>query len=367
MSSTSTSAVRVDLGSNRSYTIAFQPLAQLAVRMRAAGLSATRCLVVTDENVGALYGETLSEALDSGGYDSRVITLPPGETTKSAGHLQRIYDDALPWGLERNTPLVALGGGVIGDLAGLAAATLLRGLPLVHLPTTLIAQVDSAIGGKTGINHETGKNLIGAFHQPRLVLADPAVLQSLPDREWTSGLAEVVKHGLIADEGLFVDVESGWGDILGRRTAAVRRIVPRAASVKARIVSEDELESGLREILNFGHTFAHAIEKVAGYGAFTHGEAVAAGMRAALHLSRELASDLDADRADALVRRIPVPSRLRELDIPSLMGAMKADKKVRDGRIRLVLLDRIGRAYVTDDVAHGLIEQAWQFAHEAVG
>ncbi len=359
--------VRVELDSRRSYTIAFEPLARLPDRIRSAGVTATRCIVVSDEQVQALYGEEVMELLASAGFESLPITLPVGETTKSAEQLQRVYDAALPWGVERGTPLVALGGGVIGDLAGFAAATLLRGLPLFQVPTTLIAQVDSAVGGKTGINHETGKNLIGAFYQPRMVLADPSVLQSLPHREWTSGLAEVVKHGLIADQTLFADLESVWDDVFDRRRESVERIVPRAARVKARIVSEDEHESGLREILNFGHTFGHAVENVAGYGTFTHGEAVAAGMRAALYLSKRLAPELDAARADALVSRIPMPSGFADLPVPSLMAAMKTDKKVREGRLRFVLLDRIGHAYLTDDVPLGSIEDAWTYAREAIG
>ncbi len=359
--------IRVELDAERSYPIIFASLSDLPDRLRSIGLSAGRCLVVTDENVGALYAGDVLERLASGGFDSHLITLQAGEETKSSASLQRIYDGALAWGIERRTPLLALGGGVIGDLAGFAAATLLRGLPLVQVPTTLIAQVDSAIGGKTGINHKTGKNLIGAFHQPRAVLADPAVLQTLPRRQWTSGLAEVVKHGLIADEALFADLESSWPDVLDREETALTRTIPAAARVKACIVREDEMESGLREILNFGHTFAHALEKVAGYGTFTHGEAVAAGMRAALHLSSRVVPEFDSDRADELVRRIPVPSGLAGLPVESLTAAMKADKKVRGGRVRFVLLDRIGHAFVTDDVRAAWVEEAWRFAAHAVG
>jgi 3-dehydroquinate synthase len=230
------------------------------------------------------------------------------------------------------------------------------------VPTTLIAQVDSAIGGKTGINHPVGKNLVGAFYQPRFVLADPAVLQSLPAREWTSGLAEVVKHGLIADEELFAFLEENWKWVLEMDRATIEWMVPRAVAVKARIVSQDEREAGRRAILNFGHTFAHAIENVSGYGVFTHGEAVAAGMRAALHLSRSRVPDLLFDRADSLVTRLPVPPAIARLDVEELMAAMQADKKVRHGRLRFVLLETIGQAYVTDVVDPAEVRAAWKYA-----
>jgi 3-dehydroquinate synthase len=318
------------------------------------------CLVVTDEHVGPLYAGVAEESLRTTGWNPYVITLPAGETTKAIPYLQKIYDNALSHGVERNTPLIALGGGVVGDLAGFAAATLLRGIPLIQMPTTLIAQVDSAIGGKTGINHEMGKNLIGAFYQPKLVLADTSLLQSLPQREWTSGLAEVVKHGLIADEELFRYLEDNWPEILEREHDIVDWMVPRAARVKAVVVSQDETETGLRAILNFGHTFAHAIERVSAYRVFTHGEAVAAGMRAALFLSRTRHPDLPFERADALVSSLPVPRELTNLDVDRLTDAMKADKKVRHGKIRFVLLDHIGHAYVTDDVDPKAVREAWK-------
>jgi 3-dehydroquinate synthase len=367
MTSTDAPTVQVELGSRRRYDIFFDRLSKLPERMRTTGLRPGKCVLVTDENVGMLYGEAVAGALSQAGFDCAVVTLEPGEATKSMGHLQLIYDAALSRGVERSTPLVALGGGVIGDVAGFAAATLLRGLPLVQVPTSLIAQVDSAIGGKTGMNHAAGKNLIGAFHQPRLVLADPSVLQSLPNREWTSGLAEVVKHGLISDSELFGDLEAAWDHLFDRRQETVERLVPRAARVKAAVVADDEREAGRRETLNFGHTFGHAIERVAGYGTLTHGEAVAAGMRAALHLSRRRMPRVEAERADALVSRIPVPPQLGELDVSALIEAMAADKKVREGRLRLVLLERIGHAYVTDDVPREQLEAAWRFARAAAG
>lgn len=347
--------------------ISFAPLGTLPAVLRAGGVEADRCLVVTDEHVARLYGDAVCNNLARKKIEPHLVVLPPGEESKSQDRLAEIHDRALAWGVERGTPLVALGGGVIGDLAGFAAATLLRGIPFFQVPTTLIAQVDSSIGGKTGINHEAGKNLIGAFYRPAGILTDPALLQSLPAREWTGGLAEAIKHGLIADEALFTELETQMDALLDRNGSVVERIVPRTASVKVRIVEEDEFETGLRTILNFGHTFAHAIEKVAGYGVYTHGEAVAAGMRAALHLSEHTAPDFTAERADRIVRRIPVPPGLASLSIADLMDAMKLDKKVRRGNVRLVLLDRIGHAFVTGDVPSALVEKAWAFVQEAIG
>ncbi len=347
--------------------ISFAPLDTLPRVMRSSGVEAGRCLVITDEHVAARYGDAVCACLASEQIKPHLLALPPGEATKSHGRLVEIYDHALAWGMERGVPLVALGGGVVGDLAGFAAATLLRGIPLFQVPTTLIAQVDSSIGGKTGVNHAAGKNLIGAFYRPAGVLTDTTVLKSLPSREWTSGLAEVFKHGLIADEALFEELETASDALFERNEDVVERIVPRAADVKVRVVREDEFETGRRAILNFGHTFAHAIEKVAGYGAYTHGEAVAAGMRAALYLSGQVAAGFNPVRADQLVGRIPVPPGLAALSIADLTEAMKQDKKVRGGEVRLVLLERIGRAFVTGDVPSRLVEKAWAFAQEVVG
>ncbi|MDX1488295.1 MAG: 3-dehydroquinate synthase family protein, partial [Acidiferrobacterales bacterium] len=260
------SPLPVHLGSERSYALHFRPLADLPSLMDETGLRPGRCLLVTDENVAALYLSQLLVALTDTGWIPHEIVLVSGESTKSAAALQSIYDEALAWGVDRKTPVLALGGGVVGDLAGFAAASLLRGLPLVQIPTTLIAQVDSAIGGKTGINHSTGKNLIGAFHQPRLVCIDVPTLQTLPEREWSSGLAEVVKHALIADAGFFATLDANWEAILKRSPEVVENIVYHAARIKTKIVAEDEREKGRRAILNFGHTFGHALERVAGYG-----------------------------------------------------------------------------------------------------
>lgn len=355
--------VAVDLSGGRTYHIHFAPVAKLGSLLAAAGLLPGPCIVVTDANVAEHWLAAVTSAL--GAWEPLVMVLPAGERTKSAASLQSIYDRVLRAGIDRQTPVIAVGGGVIGDLAGFAAATLLRGVPLVQVPTSLIAQVDSAIGGKTGINHAVGKNLVGAYCQPRLVCADPAVLATLPALEWTSGLAEVVKHALIADPAFAAFLDRHWQAVLARKPATVLRMIPWAAAVKAKVVSEDETEQGRRAILNFGHTFGHAIEHTAGYGQFTHGEAVALGMRAALTYSGRLHPDFRTAKAVELVRRIPVRHTLSSLacSMDDLVDAMQYDKKVQRGRLRLVVLRRTGRAYVTDQVSRQELAIAWQSAY----
>lgn len=349
----------MQLSPGRASPIFFSPLAAVPGLMESCGLSRGNCVVITDQNVGQLYGPTLESALLSEGWTPHVLTLPSGERTKSAQNLQTIYDFALGIGIERRTPMLALGGGVVGDLGGFAAATLLRGLPLVQLPTSLIAQVDSAIGGKTGINHKQGKNLIGAFHQPQLICADLSTLQSLPELEWRSGMAEVVKHALIADPGLIASLTTHWSDLMVRHTAVVEDIVIRAAAVKVAVVSEDERETSRRMILNFGHTYGHAIEREAGYGRFTHGEAVAVGMLAALKVSHLRNPALPLSCLSEIVSRLPVRHTLEGIDPAALRRAMNSDKKVQGGAIRLVLLRGAGEAYVTDRATLEEIDAGW--------
>jgi 3-dehydroquinate synthase len=337
--------------------------------MEAAGLRPGQCLVVTDEHVAAHYREPLTEALRAAGWTPRTLVLPPGEATKSDEQLRRICDEALGWGIDRETPVVALGGGVIGDLAGFAAATLLRGVPLVHVPTSLVAQVDSSLGGKTGINHATGKNLLGAFWQPALVVADPDALQTLPAREWRGGLAEVVKHAVLEADGTLLSfLEQHDEAVAARDPDVVRELVPLAARVKARIVEDDEREAGRRAVLNFGHTLGHAVEQTLGYGRVTHGEAVALGMRAALVLSRRTAglSDEGADRALRLTRLTGVPPDAARLSLGDLRPAMQSDKKNVAGTVRFVLLRDLGAPFVTGDVTDDDLAAAWNAACESV-
>ena len=364
-------AVHVALASGRSYAVHFEPLATAPLHLREAGLEG-RVLVVTDATVGPLHLDALADALRADGRELAALAVPAGEASKSERQLSAVYDWALGQGLSRQTPVLALGGGVVGDLAGFAAATLLRGLPLVHLPTTTISQVDSAIGGKTGINHAAGKNLVGAFHQPHLVLADPATLQTLPEREFRSGLAEAVKHALISDAALAERIERDWPALSDRRPDVLAALVRDAAAVKAAVVEADEREAGDRALLNFGHTFGHALEREAGYGTLTHGEAVALGMRAALHLSESLRAGHVAGslgppfaRADALVARLapPPPS----LDPDRLTEAMQSDKKRTAGGLRFVVLDDVGRARLASDVPAPFVRSAWDYALAAGG
>ncbi len=353
--------IHVSLGNAQTIPIWFASLTELPSYCESVDLRIGPCILITDTNLVPLYlNQVKTSLLDSGWGPTTEIIIPSGEASKSADVLQSIYDQTLQSGLDRQTPIFALGGGVIGDLAGFAAATLLRGLPLVHLPTSLIAQVDSSIGGKTGINHRIGKNLIGAFYQPHLVLTDLDLLQSLPELEWTSGLAEVVKHGFIADADFFTYLSSNWDAILQRDNEHVQRMVIHAARIKASIVSKDEKESSLRAILNFGHTFAHSIERVAGYGQFTHGEAVALGMRAATKVSSLIHPNLPHHLIDSFLLKLPVRNSIGDISIDALIQAMYYDKKVMAGQLRLILIRDIGDAYVHDQVSEDLIAQGWE-------
>ncbi len=359
--------LRVDAAGG-AYDVAFAPLAELGARMHAAGLQRERALVVTDATVGALYGDAAVASLDSEGITADVLTVAPGEASKSLAVYADLVDRTLALAPDRATPVVALGGGVVGDLAGFLAATLLRGLPLVQVPTSTLAQIDSSVGGKTGVNTGAGKNLVGAFHAPRLVLVDPSVLRTLPDREHASGLAEAVKHALL-DRGTLYDTLSAQLDhVLQRDPDVLPPVLREAVAVKARVVSADEREGGARAFLNFGHTFGHALERVAGYGAVTHGEAVAVGMRAALHLSAELAGAAAGDRLpepwgamDALVRRLPVPLP-PPLDAVDLAAAMAVDKKRGAAGLRFVVLDAPGQPRLASDVPPALVDAAWRWA-----
>jgi 3-dehydroquinate synthase len=269
----------------------------------AAGLKPGRAALVTDSNVARLYGAHAQSALAAAGFDATTLEVPAGEASKSLATLDQVYDRLVAAELDRSSALFALGGGVVGDLAGFAAATYLRGLAVVQIPTTMTAQVDSALGGKTGVNHRTAKNLIGAFHQPRMIVADVATLASLPEREFREGLAEVIKYGAIMDASMVAALETSMPAILARDPARLEQIVDQSLRHKAAIVASDEREGGLRKILNFGHTIGHALEASAGYGSYFHGEAVAIGMVAAAGLSRAYAG-LSVGEADRLVRLI---------------------------------------------------------------
>lgn len=311
----------------------------------------SQALVVTNDAVADLYLPPLQESLCAD--DSRqvdVMTIGDGEEHKSLATYGRILDELIAKRHNRSTTVVALGGGVVGDVAGFAAATYQRGVSLVQIPTTLLALVDSSVGGKTAVNHPSGKNLVGAFHQPRAVIADVRVLKTLPQRELAAGLAEVVKYGVIADAEFFAWLEAHIKELAARDPTALLQAIRRCCEIKALVVAEDEREQGRRAILNFGHTFGHAIESVGGYRQHLHGEAVAIGMSMAMTLSARLGrcSTNDASRVRALLATASLPLEARGFDIAALRNAMGMDKKVLDGRLRLIVCNGIGTAAVTD-------------------
>jgi len=350
--------VRVCLGP-RSYEVrvvtgqpaAFGPFARSALEANWAGRSCRRALVVTDEHVAPLAGPYLA-ALQSVGIEPAQAVLMPGEATKSLERASDLYDRLVALRADRHMAIVAFGGGVVGDLAGFVAATYARGLPLLMVPTSLLAQVDSSVGGKVGVNHRRAKNVIGAFHQPVGVWIDTETLASLPARELRCGLAEVIKYGVILDTELFLYLERSVQQILALEPASIRRIVARSCQLKAEIVSQDEREeTGLRAVLNFGHTVGHALEAVVGYdGTCLHGEAVAIGMVAACRLAQRLGW-IDAStthRLAALVRAFDLPVSYPDLDAEALLEAMTRDKKNQGGRIRFILPRALGQVEICD-------------------
>jgi 3-dehydroquinate synthase len=312
-------------------------------------LKAPLAAIVSNETVAPLYLAGFSAALRDRGVRVTEIILPDGEEHKNWQTLSRIFDALLENRCERATTVIALGGGVIGDLAGFAAASYQRGVPFIQAPTTLLAQVDSSVGGKTGINHPLGKNMIGAFWQPRLVLADTDTLKTLPDRELHAGLAEVIKYGLIRDLPFFEWLESNMDKLLARETGTLIYAIERSCANKAEVVAEDENESGVRAMLNLGHTFGHAIEAGLGYGNWLHGEAVAAGIMMAVELSRRLGwlSSGDCDRTAALLQRAGLPTQGPALGVDRYLDLMALDKKVASGKMRLILLKKIGEGVIS--------------------
>jgi len=327
-------------------------------------LPSPRAVVVTNPTVAGLHLDPLRQALSKAGIRSEAILVPDGEQHKDWPTLSEIHTRLLEIGAERSTTLLALGGGVIGDLAGFAAATYQRGIPLVQVPTTLLAQVDSSVGGKTAINHPLGKNMIGAFYQPRAVISDTATLATLPAREYVAGIAEVIKCGAIRDLRLFEWLEANMDRLLARDPEAIAHAVSESCRIKAAIVATDERESGERALLNFGHTFGHAIEAATGYGSWLHGEAVAAGMELAAALSERvsgLAAD-EARRLRSLIVRAGLERRLPALELDRWLELMSRDKKTADRKLRFVLLSALGSGVVRGDVAEREVRALLQTA-----
>ncbi len=347
----------------QSYEIAIASgsLDQLGEQMSSLQLG-KKILLVSNPTIFKHFGERAIASLTSAGFEVVSCMLPPGERYKNLNSIQKLYDAALENRLERSSTMVALGGGVIGDMTGFAAATWLRGINVVQVPTTLLAMVDSAIGGKTGVNHPQGKNLIGAFHQPRLVLIDPEVLKTLPMREFRAGMAEVIKYGVIWDAELFAQMEASKNLNQHRyvKPELIDSILSRSCQAKADVVSKDEKEAGLRAILNYGHTIGHAVESLTGYRLVNHGEAVGIGMVAAGQIAAELGmwQKEDTQRQDALIAKAGLPTKLPAgVDIEAIIEALQSDKKVKDGKVRFVLPTQIGVVTVTDEVPSDIIRQ----------
>ncbi|MCF7849429.1 MAG: 3-dehydroquinate synthase [Kiritimatiellales bacterium] len=331
-----------------------------------AGLKG-KCLIVTDENVGAHYARPALESMEKAGFDACMVTLPAGEKTKDKQFLFDLYTRCLESGLDRRSFIVALGGGVIGDLAGYAAASFLRGIPFVQVPTTLLSMVDSSVGGKTGINLPQGKNLVGSFHQPALVLADLHTLQTLEPRQYRAGLSEVIKYGVIYDGAFFQTLEECVGKLPDTgNVELLAKVVGRCCEIKADVVAQDEREGGLRAILNFGHTAGHALENAAGYGEFLHGEAVSIGMVYAGLASMELCglSSNDCKRIKDILQALELPVRAPSYDWKELRGALSVDKKTVGGMPKFVLASEIGTVSIGNEVPEETMEGIWHVLNE---
>jgi 3-dehydroquinate synthase len=349
----------VSLG-ERSYPI-FIGSGLLAQAKRIASFCESQILIVSNETVAPLYADALSKSLKEAGVEQvEVLILPDGESHKNLDTLNLIFDELLQLRFSRKCTLLALGGGVVGDMTGFAAACYQRGVGFVQVPTTLLSQVDSSVGGKTGVNHPLGKNMIGAFYQPQAVFIDLDVLETLPQKELSAGMAEVIKYGFIYDAAFFRWLESEIDNLMAGSVEALAYAIERSCAIKAEVVAEDERESGLRAILNFGHTFGHAIEACQGYGAWLHGEAVGAGMVMAAemsclegHISRE-----ECDRGCELIRRAKLPVETpAEMTNVDFLKYMSVDKKVVGKRLRLILLKSIGEAYVSDSFSEAHLDK----------
>jgi 3-dehydroquinate synthase len=338
-------------------------LSRLGALIRERGFKAgAKVLLVTNPVVDEHYGAAALASLAAAELAATALVIEAGEDQKTPATVGRIHDAAFARKLERGSLIVALGGGVVGDMAGFAAATWLRGIAVVQVPTTLLAMVDAAIGGKTGVNHPGGKNLIGAFHQPRLVLIDPDTLATLPEREFRAGMAEVIKYGVIGDADLFARLEAA-GDLSSMAAVGpelLQALLERSAAAKAKVVAADEREGGLRAILNYGHTLGHVVETLSGYGTWLHGEAVAIGMAAAGAIAVEMGlwSTGDQQRQLGLIQAAGLPVHWPDLEEQAVLTCLQGDKKVRDGQVRFVLPTAIGSVQIRDDVTAATIGKA---------
>ncbi len=317
--------------------------------------------IITESQVAPLYAEQVKRSVEDAGYKTGILSFPAGEPSKNLITVSHLYDAMVELKPERRSGVIALGGGVVGDMAGFIAATYLRGIPFIQVPTTLLAQVDASVGGKVGIDHQGGKNLIGAFHQPRAVLIDPATLNTLDLRQIKAGLAEVIKHGVIADEKLFRIVRDSLDDLLNVNETVYETIIPWNCKIKARVVEQDERESGLRAILNFGHTIGHAIEALTGYERYLHGEAVAIGMLIEARLGRVLGITPQevVDAIQDVLQAAEYPLKKPEIDVESLLDCMFRDKKVERGQIRFILPTQLGKVRIQSVESLDFIRKVW--------
>ncbi|QDZ41059.1 3-dehydroquinate synthase [Euhalothece natronophila Z-M001] len=364
------SEITVNLETN-SYQIAIAPqlINNIGSYLQSLPIG-NKIIVVSNTMIFDHYGESLIKAIEKANFSVSYKILPDGERHKTLLSVQKIYDQALENYLERSSTLIALGGGVIGDMTGFAAATWLRGINVIQIPTSLLAMVDAAIGGKTGVNHPQGKNLIGAFHQPKLVLIDPEVLKTLPHREFRAGMAEVIKYGVIWSDDLFQQLESAQRlDQLDYLSSdLLQNILTQSCQAKADVVSQDEKEGGLRAILNYGHTVGHAIESLTGYRLVNHGEAVAIGMSVAGKIAVKMGywSEQESQRQDQLILKTGLPKTVPPmLKVEDILETLKSDKKVKNGKVRFVLPQKIGAATVTDEVSPEIVKEAVKECQES--
>jgi len=352
--------VRVELG-ERSYDIEIGAgiLRTIGPKMKALGLGG-KTGVITNDTVGPLYGAVVMDSLRDAGFDPVLLVIPDGEEYKSLPWASHLYDRLLSMRFDRKCSLVALGGGVIGDLTGFVAATYMRGIPFAQVPTTLLSQVDSSVGGKTGVNHPLGKNMIGAFYQPVHVCADVTTLNTLPMAEFLSGMAEVVKYGVIRDGDFFSYIEQNMAAILSKEPDAVCHVIKRSCEIKAEVVGKDERESGLRAILNYGHTVGHAVEALTNYTGYRHGEAVSIGMVVAARLAHGMGlCGRDAlGRVEALLSALGLPVKMPSMPAESVLSAMSIDKKAEGGKVKMVLPTKIGDVVITADWTDGALVEA---------
>lgn len=351
--------VRVELGTlSYDIVIGMDLDDELRAFVEQAGFS-KKALLISDTNVGKLYGERVLRVLRQAGLAAELFLVPAGERSKSLAEAERIFTRAIELGLDRKSAIFALGGGVVGDLAGFIAATYMRGVPFVQLPTSLLAQVDSSVGGKVAVNHRLGKNLIGAFYQPRAVFMDLGMLKTLPKREIYTGLGEIIKYGIIYDEDFFTFLEMQSEAVLALEPEAAVHMIARSCEIKAEVVAQDEKEAGLRRILNFGHTMAHAIEKETGYVRYNHGEAVAIGAIGAARISAALGYTDEAcvKRVIALTKQLHLPTEAEGCTVEAMYRDIFHDKKTVNGRVHWVLMDRIGQVRVENDVPETVVRQ----------